>query len=147
MPRIALRNPRKRDRVRAKSEAAFAERALAQFWPQELKYCSGLTLISGLNICGVQDAAQQKPHSLAPPPSLSRAVSRYLTKVRLSKGLVRKQIAPAFSARARIVSSGKAVMKMNGTLCPCVSNRACRSTPLMPGIWTSAITQDVSLKW
>jgi hypothetical protein len=29
--------------------------------------------------------------------------------------LARKQIAPAFSARARTLSSGKAVMKMNGT--------------------------------
>ena len=46
--RIDLRDPRKRDRLRAKSETAFAERALAScFWPQELKCCSGFTLISG----------------------------------------------------------------------------------------------------
>src|SRR5258707_6207149 len=96
---------------------------------------------------GVQDAAQQKLHLLVPPPCLSRAVSRQLIKVTLSNGLVRKEIAPAFSARARIVSSGKAVMKMNGTRCPWASKRACSSTPLMAGIWTSVITHNVSLKW
>ena len=41
--RIDLRNPRKRDRLRAKSEAAFAGRALApSFWPQELKFARPL---------------------------------------------------------------------------------------------------------
>jgi hypothetical protein len=37
-----------------------------------------------------------------------------LTNVGASKGLARKQIAPASSARARVLSSGKAVMKMTG---------------------------------
>src|SRR5882762_3557140 len=92
-------------------------------------------------------ANAQKPHLLVPPPCRRRAVSRHLIKLTLSNGLVRKQIAPAFIARSRIVSSGKAVMKMNGTRCPRPSKRACSSTPLMAGIWTSAITHDVSLKW
>jgi hypothetical protein len=48
----------------------------------------------------------------APPPS--RAMPRHLIKVVPAKGLDRKQIAPAWSARARVVSSGKAVMNMNG---------------------------------
>src|SRR5882672_9642639 len=52
--------------------------------------------------------------------------------------------APALSACARIRSSGKAVKKMNGTRYPWVSKWACKSTPLMPGIWTSAITHESS---
>src|SRR5258708_40321256 len=36
-------------------------------------------------------------------------------------------------------------MKMNGTRCPRASKRACSSTPVMDGIWTSAITHDASL--
>jgi hypothetical protein len=44
---------------------------------------------------------------------------RQLIKVGPSKGLDRKQIAPAFVARARLVSSGKAaVMKMSGARLP-----------------------------
>jgi hypothetical protein len=50
----------------------------------------------------------------APPQCPSSAVSRYWIKVGPANGLPRKQIAPAFSARARTLSSGKAVMKMNG---------------------------------
>ena len=53
-------------------------------------------------------------HVSAPPRRSSRAVSRHLIKVGPAKGLARKPIAPAFSARARTLSSGKAVMKMNG---------------------------------
>jgi hypothetical protein len=45
----------------------------------------------------------------------SSATPRQLIKVGPAKGLDRKQIAPACSARARVVSSGKAVMNMNGT--------------------------------
>jgi hypothetical protein len=74
-------------------------------------------------------------------------VSRHLIKECLSNGLVSKQIAPDFCTRARTDSSGKAVMKMNGKRCPRASRRACSSTPLMVGIWTSAITHEVSLKW
>src|ERR1700686_4906754 len=33
---------------------------------------------------------------------------------------------------------------MNGTRYPWVSKYACNSTPLMPGIWTSAITHERS---
>jgi hypothetical protein len=122
--RIHLRNPLWRDRLGTLAERALDAKSLAR-----------------------TESLLRPPHSLVPPPCLPRAVSRYLVKVSLSKGLVRKQIAPAFIARARIASSGNAVIKMNGTLCPCVSNWACRSTPLMPRIWTSAITHDVSLKW
>jgi hypothetical protein len=40
------------------------------------------------------------------PPRLSNALSRHLISVSPSKGLVRKQIAPAAIARARMFSSG-----------------------------------------
>jgi hypothetical protein len=44
-----------------------------------------------------------------------RATPRQSIKVGPAKGLDRKQIAPSCSARLRVVSSGKAVMNMNGT--------------------------------
>jgi transposase len=47
---------------------------------------------------------------------------------------LRKQAAPASSARARTLSSGKAVMKMIGNLWPWVCRRFCSSIPLIPGI-------------
>jgi hypothetical protein len=99
------------------------------------------------SIRGLRDPAQQAPHSPALPRRPCRAVSRHLINVCLSKGFVRKQIAPAFIARSRIVPSGKAVMKMNGTRCPWACKRACRSIPLMAGIWTSATTHDASSRW
>ena len=40
--------------------------------------------------------------------------AKALDQCRSGEGLDRKQIAPAWSARARVVSSGKAVMNMNG---------------------------------
>ena len=49
------------------------------------------------------------------PPARSRALSRYLISVGPSNGLMRKQIAPASNARLRMLSSGKAVMKITGT--------------------------------
>jgi hypothetical protein len=55
-------------------------------------------------------------HVLAPPRCPSKAVSRQVIKVGPAKGLARKQIAPNFSARARTLSSGKAVIKINGAL-------------------------------
>jgi hypothetical protein len=55
---------------------------------------------------------RKSPHLLLPPRCLSRAMSRHFIKVSLSNGLLGKQIAPAFSARARTASSEKAVMKM-----------------------------------
>ena len=71
---------------------------------------------------------------------------RQLIKVGPAKGLDRKQIAPAFSARARLVSSGKAVMNMNGTRLPSARIIVKSSNPLMPGICRSAMTHDVSFK-
>ena len=44
----------------------------------------------------------------------SSAASRQAISVGVANGLVRKQVAPAFSARARTLSSGKAVMTMKG---------------------------------
>jgi hypothetical protein len=76
----------------------------------------------------------------------SSATPRQLIKVGPAKGLDRKQIAPVFSARARLVSSGKAVMKMNGTRLPCARIIVKSSNPLMPGICRSAITHDVPFK-
>jgi len=84
-------------------------------------------------------------HSLR-PSRLRRAALRHSIKVRRSKGLVKRATAPAFSTRARTVSSGKAVMKINGTRYSRASKKACSSTPLMPGIWTSVITHDVFLR-
>jgi hypothetical protein len=86
-------------------------------------------------------------HVPAPPRCLTRAASRHFIKVGPGKGLGRKQMAPAFSARARTFSSGKAVMKINGASEPWVRIAASRSNPLITGICTSAITHDVSFKW
>jgi hypothetical protein len=74
------------------------------------------------------------------------ATPRQLIKVGPAKGLDRKQIAPAFTARARLISSGKAVMKMNGARLPSARIIVKRSNPLIPGICRSAITQEVSSK-
>ncbi len=52
-------------------------------------------------------------------------------------------MAPAFIARAKVPSSGKAVMKMNGTCRPRESKWVCSSTPLMDGMRTSEITHDM----
>src|SRR5882757_4208378 len=89
----------------------------------------------------------QVPHVLIPSSCPAKAVSRQFIKVGPSNGLARKQIAPAFSARVRTLSSGKAVMKINGMPCPWARSRVSSSTPFMMGIWTSAITHDVSFKW
>ena len=75
---------------------------------------------------------------------LCNAKSRYLIKVSTWKGLLRKPIAPACIARTRIRSSGNAVMKIIGVRRPRAWTRLCSSMPLMPGIFTSAIRQDVS---
>jgi hypothetical protein len=111
---------------------------------------SGLARRRQLEIRGARPrcrANSRRPYLPVPPSRPCKAVSRHLIRLSLSNGLVRKQIAPALIARFRMVSSGKAVMNMNGTRCPWASKRACSSTPLMAGIWTSAITHDVSLKW
>jgi hypothetical protein len=83
----------------------------------------------------------------APPRCACSAVSRHLIKVGPAKGLPKKQIAPAFSARVRTLSSGKAVMKMKGARYLWVRKRVSRSKPLMAGICTSAITHAVSWSW
>ena len=51
-----------------------------------------------------------------PPRCPFTTVSMQLIKDRPAKGFARKQMAPAFSARARTLSSGNAVMKINGAL-------------------------------
>src|ERR1700716_3155216 len=86
-------------------------------------------------------------HLPAPPRCPSRALARQLIKVGPAKGFARKQIAPAFSTRARTLSSGKAVMKMNGTREPWARISVSSSTPLIIRICTSAITHDVLFKW
>src|SRR5258708_38218490 len=53
-------------------------------------------------------------------------------------------MAPAFSARARTLSSGKAVIKVNGRAYPLARIWVRRSRPLMAGICTSAMTHDES---
>jgi hypothetical protein len=92
-------------------------------------------------------ARAQLCHSSVPQQCPARADARHLIKMSPSKGLVRKQVAPAFIARARLISTGKAVMKMNGTQCPWARRWACSSTPVIPGIRTSAITHDVPRRW
>jgi hypothetical protein len=95
----------------------------------------------------VRDAAPtQVRHFPLLPPSSCRAASRHLIKASSAKGLVRKQVAPAFRARVRAVSTEKAVMKMNGTRYPSASKWARSSRPLIVGIRTSAITHDVSFR-
>ena len=68
--------------------------------------------------------------------------------IRLSSliGLIRKPSAPAPSARSRVLSSGSAVTKITGVRLPFAMSWLCRSTPLMPGIFTSVIRHSVSDK-
>ena len=61
-------------------------------------------------------------------------------------GLIRKPNAPAPSARSQVLSSGSAVTKITGVRLPFAMSRLCRSTPLMPGIFTSVIRHSVSDK-
>jgi hypothetical protein len=102
---------------------------------------------SSLRIVRFHDRrAPELIRALLQPQCSPSAHSRHLANVSPSNGLVRKQIAPAFSARARLISTGKAVMKMNGTLCPWARKWSCSSTPVISGILTSAITHDVSCR-
>ena len=55
-------------------------------------------------------------HFPVSPRRWLRAISMQLIKTDPANGLARKEIAPAFSACVRTLSSGKAVMKMNGAL-------------------------------
>ena len=75
---------------------------------------------------------------------LFRASSKCLIKVRISNGLVRKQTAPAFKACVRMLSSRTDVMKMIGTWHPWICSCLWSSTPLIPGILTSRIRQELS---
>src|SRR5215472_9691124 len=74
----------------------------------------------------------------------SIALTMSFISVSLSNGLLRKPKAPASMARARIRSSGKAVIKMMGMRRPCATSNFCSSTPFRPGICKSLITQDAS---
>jgi hypothetical protein len=60
-----------------------------------------------------------------------------------AKGISSKPIAPP-AARLRMVGSGNAVMKMIGIRLPCAISRSRRSIPLIPGICTSVIRQELS---
>jgi hypothetical protein len=61
-----------------------------------------------------------------------------------AKGFSSKPSAPPACARLRIVGSGNAVMKMIGMRLPCAISRSRRSIPLIPGICTSVIRQELS---
>jgi hypothetical protein len=61
-----------------------------------------------------------------------------------ANGFSRKPSAPLACARLRMFCSGNAVMKMVGMWVPCAIRRSRRSRPLMPGICTSAIRQELS---
>jgi hypothetical protein len=61
-----------------------------------------------------------------------------------AKGFSSKPSAPSACARLRIVGSGNAVMKMIGIRLPCAISRSRRSIPLIPGICTSVIRQELS---
>src|SRR6185437_2785649 len=80
--------------------------------------------------------ARKPPHVLASLQPVSSAVWRHLIRAGAAKGLARKQIAPAFMALARRSSSGKAVIKMNGTIWPLARIAADKSRPLMADICT-----------
>lgn len=67
--------------------------------------------------CAMSHQAQYG-HLWFPSPWSRRAMSRQLINASPVKGLVRKQLAPAFSARSRALSVENAVMKMNGTRYP-----------------------------
>jgi hypothetical protein len=85
--------------------------------------------------------------SPSPPRFPFRAVSMQSIKTGPENGLARKQMAPAFIARVRRLSSGKAVIKINGTSLPRMRICVRRSKPLMTGICTSAMTHDESSRW
>lgn len=74
----------------------------------------------------------------------SKAASMHSTKAGPCRGLVRKQTAPAESARARTMSSGSAVMTITGMKIFSASRRLCRARPSRRGIWASIKAQDVS---
>src|SRR5690349_18615626 len=58
-----------------------------------------------------------------------------------AKGLMRKQVIPASRARSGVTSPGWAVMMTVGIPSPDAARYACSSSPVMPGIRTSATRQ------
>ena len=60
-------------------------------------------------------------------------------------GLLRNAIAPAASTCVRVVSSGRPVMKIVGTVKPSASRRRWSSTPVKPGMCRSVMRQEVSV--
>ena len=71
--------------------------------------------LSAIPVIGSGPCIELTAHVSASPRCPSSAAPRQFIKVGPAKGLDRKQVAPAFSACARLISLGKAVMKMNGT--------------------------------
>ena len=69
---------------------------------------------STLNSCGFGSWIELTVHVSSSRRCPSSATPMQLINVGPAKGLGKKQIAPACKARARVVSSGKAVMNMNG---------------------------------
>jgi hypothetical protein len=92
-----------------------------------------------------QSAEPANQVSSGPTRRLVRARSTQSSSCVSSKGLVKKQIAPALIACSRIRSSGNAVMKIIGVVLPRAIKCSCSLTPLIPGISTSAMRQEVSL--
>ena len=74
-------------------------------------------------------------------PHWPSAVRRQLSRFSASKGFVRKHATPARSARARTRSFGYAVIRTVGMRRPDAARRWCRSSPLIPGMLTSAMTE------
>ena len=85
------------------------------------RWLAGLSL--GMTGSNPPDPVQGKSSDFQLFSSLRsrRAASRQLISASPVKGLVRKQLAPAFSACARASSVAKAVMKMNGAGYPLAS--------------------------
>ena len=69
---------------------------------------------SSLRIDGPQPSAGSGSFARCRARSWARAASRHSIRVSPSNGLLRKQVAPAFRARSRSLSTEKAVTKMKG---------------------------------
>jgi hypothetical protein len=143
--RLHLAQKRKATAVRTKQDSAnranrfhpgFVNRLLARRWP------ATTTIVFGHGRLGSRRSPMitSYPEYLGVAPAPAPRI-----QADSSKGLLKKQTAPPFIARSRICCSGNAVMKMTGVLWPCAIKCSCSSTPLMPGICTSAIRQVVSI--
>src|SRR4029453_2144467 len=78
-------------------------------------------------------------------PFVTSARSMQSIISRASNGLAKNPTAPSASACRRTWSSGKAVIRMTGMRLPLPARWRCRSSPLMPGIWTSVIRQEAAV--